>query len=370
MRKFIKYSIICFILVLVPFVMVACTEKDNSIKEIMINTENVKVLFDITDDFTSEGLIVQGKTEDSDYQSLEGYTIDHSSFKKGEVGTYTIKISYEDIEDSYTVQIKDKGILTITKNSIFAKGQTFENNSPEITYTNSNGQSTIINDYQVISFDTVNVGSQTAVISAFGFDYNVGFSVVENDNFFETLVNNTLIQTQEEQIKFAEFYWWNESIQGVEPDEVHTIAQSNDYIYRYSAMYNRKGWATISGLAIMEDSNGTIITQQCNNQDEALEVITNFTVSSLNAYNSYMQFVYNAEILIQSEDIEYNINCVKTNTIINITVTIANYRYEVTFNTEVGIFEEAKVYVSDFMINHYIFYCDFNTSTYAPPSVA
>ena len=97
-------------------------------RSLNLDTSGVKLLYDMDEDFTSEGLIVNvimnNATQGNDFSETvelddEHLTINSSLFKKGVAGTYPIIVTYEldnrDVSNTYSVTVQKSAGVYIEK---------------------------------------------------------------------------------------------------------------------------------------------------------------------------------------------------------------------------------------------------------------
>ncbi|MGN1373366.1 MAG: hypothetical protein ACI4VK_04890 [Candidatus Coproplasma sp.] len=143
MKRFRNLILVMFAMVFTfTFAVAGCAKESEPpsdpdiirITAISVDTSNAKLMYDLDEDFTTEGLKVIAKRqnltlgqaiEDIELQITDEHlTIDSSQFKKGVDGTYTITVRYNNAETfensvaSYTVVVKKSIGLSITKNEV------------------------------------------------------------------------------------------------------------------------------------------------------------------------------------------------------------------------------------------------------------
>lgn len=103
-----------------------------TLSSIQVETRSAKLLYELNEDFTTEGLVVkvvkknetQNKLLDPEVLALddEALTIDSSAFRKGVVGEYKINVSYQEgfiiRSSSYLVNVKRSAGLYVEKTTV------------------------------------------------------------------------------------------------------------------------------------------------------------------------------------------------------------------------------------------------------------
>jgi len=98
MKKFI-----CFVLTLLIFPAVVLFSGCSLSMNLIIDTEYAKTEYVIGETFSSDGLIVKAQSSNGEVE-VDDYKVDYSAFDNSEVGTYLIKVTYEDRTATYSVK--------------------------------------------------------------------------------------------------------------------------------------------------------------------------------------------------------------------------------------------------------------------------
>lgn len=343
---------------------IGITFYNSKISSLVVDTSNAKLVYDINEDFDYEGLIVNTKTNSGKLNMIEGFSIDSSSFQKGVIGQYDILVTYNNLNTKYVVEIKDKGTLAITKNYKFFVGQDFESNSPELTQTTSTGSTNLIDDYKIEDFNTDAVGQHTAKIQANGFTYDVDYSVVDNYNYLQNLVNIWKETNEDKIYNYGYYHYFNANTYS---EEIHTVTIDEDSTWHIVMILNETrisyAWATIDGALYQEIEGEKTTYTQYSSQEEAINAINWDNPDS--PFNSYMYFVNLTETGIQNSTIE-SYKTEHDENLIKISITSQyNFEgenlsllYEAYYDAKNGLLKEIVEYISGTKVNEYKFNFD------------
>ena len=121
------------------------------VKELKLDTTNVKTQFILGDEFTLEGLVVTAYYTDGTNKIITDYTVDNSGYKQDKVGSYRILIKYtennKEVVGVYQVKVVNIldtvnyliGIEVSPRNVEFLKGTEFNTDTLVVTAIYSDG---------------------------------------------------------------------------------------------------------------------------------------------------------------------------------------------------------------------------------------
>ena len=164
-----------------------------NVATVKVNTENVKTIYDLNEEFSADGLKVEASKGKGALTEITDYTVDSSAFKADTVGTYEIKVVVDKKDyASYTVEVKDKGSLSLASDNLFYVDQDIEESALKIKYTPTNGEAKEITDYKIISCNNNEVGNKTLVVEYQSFRYNISVNVVSIESYVDQVMQKML----------------------------------------------------------------------------------------------------------------------------------------------------------------------------------
>ena len=162
-----------------------------NVATVKVNTENVKTIYDLNEEFSADGLKVEASKGKGTLTEITDYTVDSSAFKADTVGTYEIKVVVDKKDyASYTVEVKDKGSLSLASDNLFYVDQDIEESALKIKYTPTNGEAKEITDYKIISCNNNEVGNKTLVVEYQSFRYDISVNVVSVESYIDQVMQN------------------------------------------------------------------------------------------------------------------------------------------------------------------------------------
>lgn len=186
------------------------TGKHNAeLKNIEIDTTNVKTQYLLSEDFTAEGLKVNAIYKDGRKEELTtGFVVDHSLFDNNDVDKFSINVSYEGFFKNYVVEVlqPDSVIIELNDNKCFM-GQSIESLKPVVKAVYNNGGTPIykkVSNFKNYDFDTDSIGSKTFKFYAYGNEITASLEVVSFADY-ETHIREKL-QAHLEEVDYENIY--------------------------------------------------------------------------------------------------------------------------------------------------------------------
>ncbi len=121
MKKSLKKILYAFLIIPVLFVFTACKDSKTKDEITGIRVSNVKVVFDIGEEFGVGSVKAEKQINNKDWSEISSdvYTIDSTAYNKDEAGVYTIKVTALEKEYSYSVVVLETDNLTVKYNTAY-----------------------------------------------------------------------------------------------------------------------------------------------------------------------------------------------------------------------------------------------------------
>lgn len=225
-----------------------------NVATIKLNTDNVKIIYDLNEEFSAEGLKVETSKKDGVMAEIVDYTVDSSAFKADTVGKYEIKVVVDEKDyATYTVEVKDKGTLSLVSDNLFYVDQDIEESALKIKHTPTNGEAKEITDYKIISCNNNEEGNKTLVVEYQSFRYDIAVNVVSVDTYIDKVMqkvisnaNNNNFDVKSLQWKFASTYPFVKMVQ----TGVNTV-----YVARVDESLMKEFWVDNQELTLIQKTS-------------------------------------------------------------------------------------------------------------------
>lgn len=185
--------------------------KDATVTSLVLVTSSCDKLYFVGEEFSSEGLIVTAIYSDGCVIAITDYTlailnskgaeVTAEQFKEAAVGVYTIKVTSNNVSETYTIDLVVVDDITIDDSlvqKVFLKGDTFNATDLIVFRELTNGSHELLatKDYEVTVETFTNAGEYAVTVKYMGFEKTYIISVVEDENEYlteiEVLVKDTV----------------------------------------------------------------------------------------------------------------------------------------------------------------------------------
>ena len=173
------------------------TVQEIVITGLSLNTEDIKTLYFIGEEFTSNGLIVTANKNNATSEVVTPTSINSSAFNANVTGNYTIIVTYGEFTQNYTVTVAQVAITSISLNTQnvqtnYCIGETFTSAGLIVTASYNNGTSqNIETGYEINStnFNNTLVDTYLITVNASSVSATYQVTVSMPDNLTLELIN-------------------------------------------------------------------------------------------------------------------------------------------------------------------------------------
>lgn len=144
-----------------------------TLSSISVTTKPKKVEYTVGDAFDASGMVVTATYSDKSTKTVTGYTT--TGFSSTKAGTVTITVTFEKKTASFTVNVKDKPVVTPTLSSITVKtapaktvytvGEKYDGTGLVVTAKYSDNSNKVITGYSVSGFNSSKAGTNIVTVS-------------------------------------------------------------------------------------------------------------------------------------------------------------------------------------------------------------
>lgn len=283
-------KVLCFVLVLALLPLgILLTACGSTTKELSLDTTNAKIYYEVGEEFSSEGLVVTYKENESSNE-VTSYTIDSSAFDNSQTGVYAIKVKYNDIEKKYNVSVVNITVDIANVQQVFVVGDEF--NCDGLTVKVMADEETILEptDYTIdsSSYNNQTVGIYSIKVNVYGFEKHYDVEVKTLNSIFEAVNNNkSLIKTVNQ----------NATMYSEEVDEETQLTTIMKYSISFTASRTSNYTESVIEVSVGEAYSAVVTSYQWQEEGEYIKEkeisTTNILGSetSETAYNIYIDSV-------------------------------------------------------------------------------
>ena len=231
-----------------------------------------KTEYEVGQTFSSAGLVVTAHDGYGNSESVSDYTFTitdennkevYSPYKFDTAGTYTLTVSYNNMEATVEITVNPATVtdIEVTQNPTkmtYISGESFDPAGMTITATYSNGTKTAVTDY-TYSTEPLTKDNNVVTISYGGESTTVKVTILDGNNSYDADTNTYSIATAEG------LQAWNEAVQS-DPSLHCTLTADINLTGRewtpvgnsgqtYNGTFDGQGYS-ITGLAITTNSTG------------------------------------------------------------------------------------------------------------------
>ena len=192
-NKWVIISLVAFVAVCAIVIPIACVfgrKKSDPITNIKIDTTDTKIVFELGEEFSSDGLVVRKVLASGNENKFNDYTINSDDFDNSTIGDYVITITYQDFSDTYTVSVVDNSdevvdifLDTTNVKTIYDYRETFSSVGLIVRSITEKGKTQVLQskDFTVNSeaFNNNRTGEYEIVVAYGNFEKKYKVNVVE-----------------------------------------------------------------------------------------------------------------------------------------------------------------------------------------------
>ena len=162
----------------------------SNVADLNLNTSEAKLIYDLNEQFSSEGLVVEKVYTSGRKSIITDYKIDSSAFVSTTEGVYEIVVIVEkNAQETYLVEVIDKGQLSFVGSNLFYVNQPIEETNLSLKYTATDGEVKEIDDFKVISFDNSSVGLSKIYVEYNSFQYELDANIITEKDYLANIVD-------------------------------------------------------------------------------------------------------------------------------------------------------------------------------------